>query len=162
MAVRKQSAGILVHRTGAEGVEVLLGHLGGPLWAKKDHGGWGIPKGELEPGEEPEVAARREFTEELGLPVPEGVLVDLGAVRQSGGKEVRVWAVAGEIEPSEVVPGTFTMEWPPRSGRLQEFPEVDRVAWFPLSQAADKILRGQLPFLERLQAKLRDVDAEIG
>lgn len=150
----KQSAGILVHRTGVDGPEVLLGHLGGPLWARKDDGGWGIPKGELDADELPEAAAAREFSEELGVPVPAGPWLDLGSVKQSGGKIVRVWAVAGDLDPSTVVPGTFTMEWPPRSGRTQEFPEVDRVGWFGLEAATSKILRGQLPFLQRLAERI--------
>lgn len=149
----KQSAGILLHRDGAAGVEVLLGHLGGPLWARKDEGGWGIPKGEIEPQEDTSAAARREFAEELGLPVPEGEWVDLGTVRQSS-KQVQVWAVRGDLDPAAVVPGTFTMEWPPRSGRSEEFPEVDRVEWFALDVAATKILKGQLPFLDRLRRHL--------
>ncbi|GAB3462040.1 NUDIX domain-containing protein [Actinophytocola sediminis] len=143
-----------MYRRSATGVEVLLGHMGGPFWARKDAAAWTLPKGEYEPDEEPAAAARREFTEELGLPVPPGELVPLGEVRQSGGKTVTAWALAGDLDPAEVVAGTFELEWPPKSGRVQEFPELDRVAWFPLELAAEKILRGQLPFLDRLATTL--------
>jgi len=146
----KRSAGILLFRQGVAGVEVLLGHMGGPFWARKDAGAWTMPKGEYEPDEEPSAAARREFTEELGLPVPDGDLVELGTVRQSGGKTVTAWALAGDLDPATVVPGTFELEWPPKSGRRQEFPELDRVAWFPLPEAATKIVAGQRAFLDRL------------
>ncbi len=128
--------------------------MGGPFWAKKDAGGWSVPKGEYEPDETPEAAARREFQEELGLPAPEGEYVPLGEVKQSGGKVVTVWAVEADLDPAQVVPGTFEMEWPPRSGRTQEFPEVDRVAWFGLAEAEEKLLKGQRPFLTRLGEKL--------
>ncbi|SDS04868.1 NUDIX domain-containing protein [Jiangella sp. DSM 45060] len=146
----KQSAGILLHRDGAGGVEVLLGHMGGPFWAKKDAGAWSLPKGEYDPDETPEAAARREFTEELGVPVPDGELVELGTVKQSGGKTVTAWALRGDLDPAAVVPGTFELEWPPRSGRTQEFPEVDRVEWFPLDVAREKIVKAQAAFLDRL------------
>ncbi|GHF86989.1 putative NUDIX family NTP pyrophosphohydrolase [Amycolatopsis bartoniae] len=146
----RQSAGILLYRKENGELQVLLGHMGGPFWARKDAGGWSLPKGEYEPDEAPEAAARREFAEELGLPVPEGELVDLGAVRQSGGKVVTVWALAGDLDPAQVVPGTFEMEWPKGSGRLQEFPEMDRFAWFTLTEAREKLLKSQQPFLDRL------------
>ncbi|UOX88913.1 NUDIX domain-containing protein [Amycolatopsis sp. FBCC-B4732] len=152
----KRSAGLLLHRGRGEAVEVLLGHMGGPFWAKKDAAAWSLPKGELEPDEEPEAAARREFAEELGLPAPDGEYVPLGEVKQSGGKVVTAWAVAGDLDPALVVPGTFTMEWPPRSGRQQEFPEVDRVEWFSLAAAREKLLKGQLPFLDRLLELVRE------
>ncbi|MEU4246301.1 NUDIX domain-containing protein [Amycolatopsis sp. NPDC026612] len=148
----KRSAGLLVHRGRGDAVEVLLGHMGGPFWAKKDAAAWSLPKGELEPDEPPEQAARREFREELGLPAPDGEYVPLGEVKQSGGKVVTAWAVEADLDPAEVVPGTFTMEWPPRSGRQQEFPEVDRVSWFPVAVAREKLVKGQLPFLDRLLA----------
>ncbi|MBE1501446.1 putative NUDIX family NTP pyrophosphohydrolase [Amycolatopsis lexingtonensis] len=152
----KRSAGLLLHRGRGEALEVLLGHMGGPFWAKKDAAAWSLPKGELEPDEEPEAAARREFAEELGLPAPSGEYVPLGEVKQSGGKVVTAWAVAGDLDPAAVVPGTFTMEWPPRSGRQQEFPEVDRVAWFSLAEAREKLVKGQLPFLDRLLASVAE------
>jgi predicted NUDIX family NTP pyrophosphohydrolase len=140
---------------GPADVEVLLGHMGGPFWGRRDEGAWTFPKGEHEPGEEALAAARREFTEELGLPVPDGLLLDLGSVRQSSGKVVTLWAVAGDPDLSGFLPGTFPMEWPPGSGRLEEFPEVDRVAWFPLDAAAAKLVGGQRAFLDRLAALLR-------
>ena len=150
----RQSAGILLHRDGADGVEVLLGHMGGPFWAKKDAGAWSLPKGEYDDSETPEDAARREFAEELGLPVPDGDLVELGTVKQSGGKTVTAWALQGDLDPAAVVPGTFELEWPPRSGRTQEFPEVDRVEWFPLHVAREKIVKAQAAFLDRLAGTL--------
>ena len=148
--VAKRSAGLVLFRRRDNEVEVLLGHMGGPFWAKKDAAAWSLPKGELEPDEEPEAAARREFTEELGLPAPDGEYRPLGEVKQSGGKVVTAWAVEGDLDPAAVVPGTFEMEWPPRSGRQQEFPEMDRVEWFGLAAAREKLLKGQLPLLDRL------------
>ncbi|MDQ3456327.1 MAG: NUDIX domain-containing protein, partial [Actinomycetota bacterium] len=133
MPVRR-SAGLLVYRVGASGVEVLLGHMGGPLWARRDEGGWTLPKGEYDAAsEEPLAAARREFTEELGLPAPDGAVLSLGEVVQAGGKRVVAFAVEGDLDPDTVVPGTFEMAWPPRSGRVQSFPELDRVEWFTLA-----------------------------
>ncbi|UOZ07351.1 NUDIX domain-containing protein [Amycolatopsis sp. WQ 127309] len=150
----KRSAGLLLHRGRGDDVEVLLGHMGGPFWAKKDAASWSLPKGELDEDEPPEDAARREFREELGLPAPEGDYVPLGEIKQSGGKVVTAWAVEADLDPAAVVPGTFTMEWPPRSGKQQEFPELDRVEWFTLDVAREKLLKGQLPFLDRLVASL--------
>lgn len=139
--------------TGSD-VEVLLGHMGGPFWSRKDTAAWSIPKGEYADDEAPADAARREFTEELGLPPPDGELIPLGEVRQSGGKLVTVWAVAGDLDPADVVPGSFTMEWPRGSGRIQEFPEVDRVAWYGLDAARDKLVTAQRVFLDRLLTHL--------
>ena len=153
MAVR-QSAGILLFRRSDAGVEVLLGHMGGPFWERKDAGAWSVPKGEYEPDEQPLAAARREFTEELGLPAPNGEPLDLGSVRQSGGKVVIVWAVEGDLDPNEVVPGTFELEWPKGSGRVRRFPEVDRAAWWNLEQARQKLVAAQREFLDRLAARL--------
>jgi len=147
----KMSAGILLFRKANDGIEVLLGHMGGPFWARRDDGAWSIPKGEYEPPEDALAAARREFTEELGLPVPPGELIELGEAKQSGGKIVTIWAVEGDLDPDAVVPGTFEMEWPPRSGRQQAFPEIDRAAWFSLDLAEQKIVSGQRPFLDRLR-----------
>lgn len=147
---RKRSAGILLYRQGDGRLEVLLGHMGGPLWARRDDAAWSVPKGEYEQDETPEAAARREFEEELGLPVPDGELVPLGEVVQSSGKVVTTWALAGDLDPSTVVPGTFEMEWPKGSGRIQEFPEIDRVAWFTLDEARDKLVKAQRAFLDRL------------
>jgi predicted NUDIX family NTP pyrophosphohydrolase len=146
----KTSAGILLFRRVNLRIEVLLGHMGGPFWARRDEGAWSIPKGEYEPPEDALSAARREFTEELGLPVPAGELIDLGEVKQPGGKLVTVWAIEGDLDPDAVVSGTFEMEWPPRSGRRQTFPEIDRVAWYDLDVAAYKLVSGQRPFLDRL------------
>jgi predicted NUDIX family NTP pyrophosphohydrolase len=152
--VAKQSAGLLLHRGEGPDLEVLLGHMGGPFWARRDAGAWSVPKGEYLPDEDPLAAARREFQEELGVPVPDGDPLDLGSVRQSGGKLVRVWAVAADLDLTLVVPGTFTMEWPKGSGQIQEFPEVDRAAWLSLEQARGKIVAGQRAFLDRLADQL--------
>ena len=146
------SAGLLLFRERDGVLEVLLGHMGGPFWARKDEGAWSIPKGELEPGEDPLAGARREFAEELGHPAPDGVVVELGEIRQKAGKRVIAFAVAGEFDPTELRPGTFEMQWPPRSGRMQEFPEVDRVAWFDIATARAKVVRGQVALLDRLVA----------
>jgi predicted NUDIX family NTP pyrophosphohydrolase len=151
----KRSAGILLFRGAGGTLEVLLGHMGGPFFARRDAGAWSIPKGEYEPDETPEAAARREFTEELGLPVPAGELMSLDSVRQSSGKVVTIWALAGELDTSQVVPGMFELEWPRGSGRVQEFPEIDRAAWWDLDQARDKLVTGQRPFLDRLTERLR-------
>jgi predicted NUDIX family NTP pyrophosphohydrolase len=146
----RRSAGLLVYRHTDGGLEVLLGHMGGPFFAKKDAGAWTVPKGEYEPDEPAWEAARREFREELGLEPPDGEAVALGEVRQSGGKTVTAWAVEGDLDPAAITPGTFTMEWPPRSGRLTEFPEVDRVAWYGLDRAREVIVKAQAAFLDRL------------
>jgi predicted NUDIX family NTP pyrophosphohydrolase len=147
---RKQSAGILLFRRGPDGLEVLLGHMGGPIWAGRDQGAWSVPKGEYDADEDAEHAARREFEEELGVPVPPTDLLDLGTVRQSGGKVVTVWAAEGELDLNSLVFGAFTMEWPRGSGRFQEFPEIDRVAWFGLPAAREKVIVAQRAFLDRL------------
>ncbi|MFE6354408.1 NUDIX domain-containing protein [Streptomyces rochei] len=146
----RRSAGLLLHRPGVEGTEVLLGHMGGPFYARRDAGAWTIPKGEYDPAEPAWEAARREFEEELGLPPPEGEAVPLGEVRQGGGKVVTAWAVAADLDPATVAPGTFRMEWPPRSGRIVEFPELDRVAWFRVDRAREVIVKAQAAFLDRL------------
>ncbi|MEV7028779.1 NUDIX domain-containing protein [Streptomyces sp. NPDC093272] len=150
MTEPKRSAGLLLFRHTGHGVEVLLGHMGGPFFAKKDAGAWSVPKGEYEPGETPWEAARREFQEELGLPPPDGEALSLGEVRQSNGKIVTVWAVEADLDPAAMEPGTFTMEWPPRSGRIQEFPELDRVAWLSPDRAREVIVKAQAAFLDRL------------
>ncbi|MEG8274756.1 NUDIX domain-containing protein [Streptomyces sp. AHA2] len=146
----KRSAGLLLHRPSAQGREVLLGHMGGPFYARRDAGAWTIPKGEYEPDESPWAAARREFEEELGLPPPDGEAVALGEVRQTNGKIVTAWAIEADLDPATIAPGTFRMEWPPRSGRLQEFPELDRVAWFGVEHARAVIVTAQAAFLDRL------------
>jgi predicted NUDIX family NTP pyrophosphohydrolase len=140
---------VLFRRRG-DGLEVLLGHMGGPYWARKDTGAWTIPKGEIEPGEEPQDVARREFEEEFGSPVPDGHLVDLGEIRQRGGKVVHAWAIEGDLDPGVVVSNTFELEWPPRSGRVATFPEIDRAAWFDLDRARAVIVSGQRAFLDRV------------
>jgi len=139
--------------TGGE-VQVLLGHMGGPFWERRDTGAWSVPKGEYEPEEDPVAAARREFEEELGLPVPTADLIELGNVRQPSGKVVTVWAAESDLDPNDVVPGTFEMEWPKGSGRIREFPELDRVAWFDLEEAREKLVAGQRVFLDRLAERL--------
>ncbi|MEW5809797.1 MAG: NUDIX domain-containing protein [Actinomycetota bacterium] len=151
----KRSAGLLLYRDGQDGLDVLLGHPGGPFWARKDDGAWSIPKGEYGEGEDPWVAAQREFTEEIGTPPPAGPRIDLGALRQPGGKIVTAFAVRGELDPETVASNTFTMEWPPRSGRMAEFPELDRVAWWDLATARVKLLKGQRPLLDALLEALR-------
>ncbi|MQA07676.1 MAG: NUDIX domain-containing protein [Pseudonocardiaceae bacterium] len=150
----KHSAGILLYRRVDGTAEVLLGHMGGPFWARRDAAAWSVPKGEYPPDEDPEAAARREFREELGMPAPAAELVPLGSVKQSGGKVVTVWAAESDLDPDQVVPGTFEMEWPKGSGRIQEFPEIDRAAWFDLERAGEKIVAAQRPFLDRLAAWL--------
>ncbi|MGY1719081.1 NUDIX domain-containing protein [Blastococcus sp. SYSU DS0552] len=147
-----RSSGVLLYRRTGEAVEVLLGHMGGPFWARKDEGAWSVPKGEHDPAEDAEAAARREFAEELGCPVPAVELHPLGEVR--GRKLLAVWAGEGDLDAGAVTSNTFELEWPPRSGRVQEFPEIDRAAWFDLATARVRIVRGQLPFLDRLGAHL--------
>ncbi|MFK4730571.1 NUDIX domain-containing protein [Agromyces mediolanus] len=149
------SAGLLLHRDRGEGLEVFLGHMGGPYWAKKDAAAWSIPKGELEAGEDPLAAARREFTEEIGVPPPDGEPAELGAVRYASGKTVYVFALAApEFAIERVVSGTFELEWPPHSGRRVAFPEVDRAEWMPLGIAAERLVVGQRPALSALVAHL--------
>jgi len=153
--VAKRSAGILLHRTSADGtLEVLLEHPGGPFWSRKDAGAWSLPKGEYLGDEDPLAAARREFAEELGQPVPDGPALALGEVKQKAGKLVVAWAVEGDLDPDAVVSNTFEMEWPRGSGRMQEFPEVDRAEWFGLEEAGARILEGQRPLLDALAAAL--------
>ena len=154
----RTSAGLLLHRRRPDGgIEVLIGHMGGPFWARKDAGAWSIPKGEHGPDEEPRDVALREFAEEMGTPAPVTDLVPLGEVRQSGGKRLTAWAAEGDLDAAAAVSNTFALEWPPRSGRLQEFPEIDRSAWFPVDVARDKLVKGQVPFLDRLLARLAEV-----
>jgi predicted NUDIX family NTP pyrophosphohydrolase len=148
----KRSAGILLYRRAGEGVEFLLVHPGGPFWSQKDAGAWSIPKGQIEAEEEPRACAIRELEEELG-PAPEldpEGLVELGSVRQRSGKVVEAWAAEADFDPATLASNTFSMEWPPRSGTQQEFPEVDRAEWFDLQGAREKILAAQAEFLDRL------------
>ena len=146
----KRSAGFLIHRRIGEQREVLLVHPGGPVWAKRDAGAWSIPKGEIELDEEPLAVARREFTEELGLAPPAGEVVELGEIRQAGGKLVVAWAIEGTVDVTHIVSNQFEMEWPPRSGRTAEYPEVDRAEWFDLDTAREKLNAAQAAFLDRL------------
>jgi predicted NUDIX family NTP pyrophosphohydrolase len=152
--VTKTSAGLLLFREGARGVEVLLVHPGGPFWAGKDEHAWSIPKGELDEGEEPLPAALREFEEETGAPAPVGDPIPLEPVRQPGGKRVLAWALRGDFDPAGLKSNTFAIEWPPRSGRTATFPEVDRAAWFTLAEAASRIHRGQEGLLEQLARRV--------
>jgi predicted NUDIX family NTP pyrophosphohydrolase len=145
----KQSAGLVVFRRRGGGLEVLLVHPGGPLWAKRDLGAWSIPKGEIEAGEDGLAAARREVEEETGLRAP-GPFAALGALRQPGGKRVSAWSTAADFDPAELRSAECEIEWPPRSGRRLRFAEVDRAAWFPLDEARRRILPSQTPFLDRL------------
>lgn len=144
------SAGLLLHRRRGDAVEVLIGHPGGPFWVRKDDGAWSIPKGEYATGEDPWEAARREFTEELGCPVPDGPRCDLGTVKQPSGKVLTVFAVAADLDTTGFHSNTFTLEWPKGSGLLREFPELDRVAWLPAPEARRKLVTGQRVFLDRL------------
>ncbi|MFA9446728.1 NUDIX domain-containing protein [Egicoccus sp. AB-alg6-2] len=151
---QRHSAGLLLFRRTSGTLEVLLAHMGGPFWARRDAGGWSLPKGEYADGEAPLAAARREFVEELGLAAPDGEVLELGTVRQSGGKVVTAFAIEADLDPEAVVPGTFEMEWPRGSGRLQRFPEVDRVAWFDLTTADEKLVVAQREFLRRLEERV--------
>jgi len=145
----KKSAGILMYRYRKETLEVLLVHPGGPFWAKKDLGSWSIPKGEYTDLEDPFTVAKREFQEETSFQVA-GNFLSLTSLKQSGGKVVRIWAVEGNCDASEIKSNTFLMEWPPRSGKKQEFPEVDRGEWYTIDMAKNKLLKGQVGFIEEL------------
>ena len=150
---KKTSAGIVLYRIRREILEVFLVHPGGPYWAKKDAGAWSIPKGEFEEGADPLETAKREFHEETGA-VINGALIELTPLRQSSGKLIYGWAVSGDIDASSIKSNMFSMEWPPRSGKKQEFPEVDRGGWFTVPQALEKLLPGQHGFLDELEKKL--------
>lgn len=149
----KQSTGILVYRRGKNGVEVFLTHPAGPFWAKKDT--WSIPKGELDDGEDHLVAARREFIEETSLEPPEGEYIELGEAKQGSSKVNHIWAIEGDLDPAKFVcTSTFTLEWPPKSGNIQEFPENDRAAWFDIATSKQKLFKAQVEFIDRLIQKL--------
>ena len=150
----RRSAGLLVYRRVDGSVELLLVHPGGPYWQRKDAGAWSIPKGEYDDGDDPLATALREFGEELGQDPPDGEPVALGEVKQPGGKVVTAWAVEGDAEAGAVTSNLFEMEWPPKSGRMQQFPEVDRAGWFGPDEARAKLLKGQLPFVDRLLTRL--------
>ncbi len=152
----KRSAALLVYRRAADGaLEVLVAHMGGPFWAKRDDGAWSIPKGEYDSAEMPLAAARREFQEEMGSPAPEGTVLALGEYRQSGGKVITAYAVEGDFDLSGFRSNTFALEWPRGSGRIQEFPEMDRAGWMTLERAAGKLVKGQVPILEALRDRVR-------
>jgi predicted NUDIX family NTP pyrophosphohydrolase len=150
----KRSAGLLLFRRANGALEIFLVHPGGPFWVKKDEGAWSLPKGEYSEGEDPLLAAKREFHEETGFSV-DGDFIPLGELRQPGGKLVSAWALAKDVEPGLVKSNTFSMEWPPKSGKIREFPEVDRAGWFAVSEARAKLLKGQVGFVDRLAEKLQ-------
>jgi predicted NUDIX family NTP pyrophosphohydrolase len=152
------SAGVILFRRGEEGVEFLLVHPGGPFWRRKDAGAWSIPKGQIEEDEEARACAIRELEEELGpaLELDPEELIELGSIRQRAGKLVEAWAAEADFDPATLDSNTFSMEWPPRSGSDQEFPEVDRAEWFDLEQAREKILPAQAELLDRLVARIGD------
>jgi len=156
----KRSAGLLLYRRGNKDgetvLEVLLAHMGGPFWARKDDGAWSIPKGEYEPGEDPFVAAKREFEEELGSAPPLVGYRDLGSVSQPGGKLVTAWAAEADFDAAGAVSNTFELEWPRGSGQMQSFPEIDKASWFTVEVARVKLLKGQRPLLDRLMETLGD------
>ena len=151
----RRSAGILLYRQTGDALEVLLVHPGGPLWARRDTGAWSIPKGEYGDEEDPQACALREFEEETGTALPPGDLIELGEVKQKGGKVVTAWAAKGDIDADAVESNTFAMEWPPRSGRTAEFPEIDRAGWFGLDAAREKLNPAQAPFVDQLAERLR-------
>jgi predicted NUDIX family NTP pyrophosphohydrolase len=146
----RRSAGLLLHRERDGERQVLLVHPGGPMWAKRDAGAWSIPKGEYEAGEDPLAAARREFEEELGVVPPDAPLIDLGEIKQKSGKVVSAWALAGDVDVSEITSNTVEVQWPPRSGKMLEIPEVDRAEWFGIQEAREKINAAQVELLDRL------------
>ncbi len=157
----KKSAGLLLFREKSGNLEVLLVHPGGPFWSKKDDGAWSIPKGEFEDNEDPLDAARREFEEETGAPV-HGEVMPLGQLKQPSGKIVYAWAVRGDFNPDLLKSNTFSLEWPPKSGQMQEFPEVDRAGWFKIESAKQKILKGQAGFLAQLSEVLGTPSVQTG
>jgi predicted NUDIX family NTP pyrophosphohydrolase len=155
----RRSAGLLLYRRdGTRGLEVLLAHPGGPMWAKKDLGAWTLPKGEFEGDEEPFAVARREFEEETGHAAPDGTPIELGEIRQKGGKLVTAWALEGDVDPATARSNTFPLQWPPASGRWITIPEIDRVEWFAPDEARRRIKDTQIPFIDRLLAALDEVD----
>jgi predicted NUDIX family NTP pyrophosphohydrolase len=155
---QRRSAGLLLHRGRGAGLEVLLVHPGGPAWAHREVGAWSIPKGEYLDGEDPLAAARREFEEELGMAPPDAEPSDLGEIRQKSGKRVRAFALPGDVDASSIVSNTCEFEWPPRSGKIIEIPEVDRAEWFGLDAAREKINSGQVALLDRLAELLGNGD----
>jgi predicted NUDIX family NTP pyrophosphohydrolase len=153
----KPSAGLLLYRTTHGDLEVMLVHMGGPFWQRKDAGAWSIPKGEYDQSEQPLAAARREFAEETGLVAPSREPIDLGEVRQSNGKLIHAWALHADVDVTEIASNSFAMEWPKGSGRMREYPEVDRAGWFDLETAREKLVNGQVPFLQALAALVQEL-----
>jgi predicted NUDIX family NTP pyrophosphohydrolase len=153
ISLPKQAAGILLYRRSSRGLEVLLAHPGGPLWARKDFGAWTLPKGQFTDAERPLDAAKREFEEELGSP-PAGEFITIGSIKQPSGKVVHAFVAESDFDCSTVQSNLFSLEWPPKSGQRAQFPEVDRAAWFTIDEARQKLLKGQQPFLDRLLALL--------
>ena len=151
---RPTSAALLLYRIRDGLIEVFIGHMGGPFWKNKDERGWSIPKGEYTDTEDPLAAARREFEEETGSPPPAGEPIELGELRQPSGKRIVAYALEGDFDPARVRSNTFAMEWPPRSGRQAEFPEIDRAGWFDLDTARRKLVQGQVPFLDALERRV--------
>jgi len=148
----KTSAGVLLYRHGEAGLEVLIGHMGGPFWERKDEGAWSIPKGEMKEGENTLEVAKREFEEELGSPPPEEPFLELGEIRQASGKRVVVFAVQGDLDAESIRSNSFAMEWPRGSGQIQEYPEIDRAVWLSPAEARQKLIPAQVQFLERLES----------
>jgi predicted NUDIX family NTP pyrophosphohydrolase len=155
------SAGLLLYRIGSAGLEVLIGHPGGPFWARKDDGAWSIPKGEYLDGEDPWAVAQREFREELGKAPPQGPRLEFAPLKQPSGKVITAFAVRGDLDLDGTFSNTFELEWPKGSGVIREYPEIDRVAWFSVTQAAVKLLKGQRPLLERLTAALEGGEPDV-
>jgi predicted NUDIX family NTP pyrophosphohydrolase len=154
VSAAKTSAGLLLYRIRAGRLEVMIAHMGGPFWAARDDGAWSIVKGEYDAHEDAYAAARREFAEETGSPAPRGAALELGEVRQRGGKRIVAWAVEGDLDCSAIRSNTFTLEWPPRSGRHREFPEIDRAAWFDAAAARRKLVPAQVAFIDALERRL--------
>lgn len=150
----KQSAGLLLYRRKGGQIEVLLGHPGGPFWAKKDKGAWSLPKGEFDEGEDSLTAAKREFGEEIGQQAPDGEYQEIGTVKLKSGKTIYGWALEADMDVSTVMSNTFEIEWPPKSGKMQEFPEIDRAQWLTLAAAKEKMHTGQSEFIDRLATQL--------
>ncbi len=148
--MKKRSAGVLLYKQTTQGMQVFIGHPGGPYWAKKDNGAWSIPKGEFEEGEDAFEAAKREFKEEVGGDVPAGEPIELGDFKVTSGKIVTAWALEADFDPEKVSSNLFEIEWPPKSGQKQEFPEIDKAGWFTLSKATIKLVKGQVQIIEKL------------
>jgi predicted NUDIX family NTP pyrophosphohydrolase len=157
----KLSAGLLLYKVEDGVLRVLIAHMGGPFWAKKDLRAWSIPKGEYDDGEDPRVVATREFEEETGASPPDDEWLELGTVRQPSGKQITAFAVEGEFDTSSLVSNTFEIEWPKGSGTIQAFPEIDRAEWYDANTARDKLVKGQIPFIDQLIKRLQDAEIEI-